>query len=142
MKRIFVKHICSEQVQIEIKYCVLFFSFFVFCFLFFSIIICSNVTGGSNSQWLIRGVPHIYIKHICGSPGQKSNIIPSRILSASPSLTRYCAELPLRVGPIRASQTHQISMHLHSTHESRPQWKLSAIVHASNSVMRSKYTTK
>ena len=41
-------------------------------------------------------------KHICGSP-RKSNIIPSRILSASLSLMRYSAKLPLETGLIRAS---------------------------------------
>ena len=35
---------------------------------------------------------------MCGSPGEKSNIILLRILSASLSLMRYSAELPLRAG--------------------------------------------
>ena len=38
------------------------------------------------------------ILYICGSPGWKSNIIPSHILSASPSLTLCSAELLLRAG--------------------------------------------
>ena len=38
---------------------------------------------------------------MCGSPEQKSNINPLHISSASLSLTRYSAELPLRVGLIR-----------------------------------------
>ena len=43
-----------------------------------------------------------------------------RISSASPSLTRYSAKLPLGVGLIRTSWTYQIFMHLHSANEPHP----------------------
>ena len=64
--------------------------------------------------------------NICGSPGQKSNIISSRISSTSPSSTCYGAKLPHGAELIRATQTHQIFMHLHSTYEPHPQRKFSA----------------
>ena len=46
---------------------------------------------------------------ICGSPVQKSKIIPSRISIALLCSKRRIAELPLRAGFIRASQMHEQS---------------------------------
>ena len=51
---------------------------------------------------------------------QRAPIIPSGILSASPTLARYSAKLPLGAGLIRASWTYQIFMGLHSTYEHHP----------------------
>ena len=64
-----------------------------------------------------------------GVPDRNQNIILSLISSASPSLTCYSAELPLRAGLIRNVYTHEYLMHLWSAYESQPQWKLSAIEH-------------
>ena len=50
--------------------------------------------------------------YICGSPGWDSNLIPSRILSASPSLTYCTAKLSLRAGLIRILLTHGGSQEL------------------------------
>ena len=63
----------------------------------------------SRSEWTNRTIQTLSRNifddqiNICGSPEQKPNIIPLRISSASLSLTGYSAELPLRVGLIRAS---------------------------------------
>ena len=70
---------------------------------------------------------NVVVKYMCGSPGQKSNIIPSRISSASPSLTRCSAKLPLGAGLICASWMLQIFMRLHTAYELHPQRKFSAI---------------
>ena len=61
-----------------------------------------------------------YEKNICGSPGKRSNIIPSRILSALPSLTCYSPELPLRVGLMRDMWTHEYLMCPWSAYEPHP----------------------
>ena len=64
-------------------------------------------------------------KHICGSPVQKSKVIPLRISIALLCSKRRIAELPLRVGLIRASQMHEQLMNLRSAYEPHPLWKFS-----------------
>ena len=59
--------------------------------------------------------PELLDTHICGSPVQKLKVIPLRISIASLPSKRRIAELPLRVGLIRALQIHQIFMQLRST---------------------------
>ena len=51
------------------------------------------------------------------SPRQKSNIILLRISTALPRSKRCSAELPLRAGLIRATQTYQVFMHLRCAYE-------------------------
>ena len=48
------------------------------------------------------------------------NVIPSRILSASPTLMRYSATFPLGEGLILASVMYQRFMPLHSEYEPHP----------------------
>ena len=69
----------------------------------------------------------VKLKKYCGSPEQKSSIIPSHISTALPILTHYSTVLPLRVGLIHTSWSHQIFMYLHIAYQPRPQQKLSAI---------------
>ena len=69
----------------------------------------------------------VKLKKYCGSPEQKSSIIPSHISTALPILTHYSTVLPLRVELIHTSWTHQIFMYLHIAYQPRPQQKLSAI---------------
>ena len=76
-----------------------------------------------NFLWYMEQLP---VSIICGSPRQKSNIIPSCISSASPSSSHYSAKLPLGAGLIRTTWTHQIFMHLHNVYEPHPQRKFSA----------------
>ena len=48
---------------------------------------------------------HSYLTYICGSPGQKSNIILLRISTTLPRSKRCSTVLPLRVGLICTMQT-------------------------------------
>ena len=76
----------------------------------------------NNVVCLFRKVCPIadYEKNICGSPGKKPNIIPSRISSASPHLMCYSAEFPLGAGLIRNTYRHEYLMRPWSAYEPHP----------------------
>ena len=70
-----------------------------------------QIPAGFQIFFFRTSISHSHNKNIsviCGSPGQKSNIIPLRISTALPRSKRCNAGLLLRVGLIHAVQTCQV----------------------------------